>query len=457
MPKEITSDGELRFGGFASYPNSAAFDPNKGILEYSENMEVFEGVVSVRKGSVLAGTASAPVTYACSAYSSTGDSILLWGANQRFNCQTGAFTTQTLTTKPQTRGQGYQNAIALESSVSDFDACGNICERLVTAKGDKIDFTLYTGSQPYEPDSAYLVQGTYDTIQAMDVGVNAITAFGKRSIYSIKAGLGRQANIKRLPVDGIFHQIELLSDSCGIVGKDAMAYCGDSLTFLDIEGIRSFNGEKFSDSDSLVSDPIKDIIDLIDPSKLSQVCAVGLKDRCYYALPLLGSYNKTVILCMNATVEGLFESLHVYPYSIDLLCVARKDGIPRLWGINKALGRVYLLDEGTTDNGTAIQARIRSRNYFNRTHHDKRYEACFLSMNTNGAANVEFNFHAVNPDGNWTLDVVEDNLGSTVRRALANKKCMGAKLEVVVKSGRPSIYSIGVEMSLAGRSIFSSF
>ena len=460
MPKEVKSDGELRFEGFASYPNSCAFDPNKGLLEFSQNMEIFDGVITPRKGSVLAGTASGQIQYACTAASTNGDGILLWGPNQRFDCQTGTFSTpaQSLANKAQTRGQGYQNAIAYESSVADFDAGGNICERLVTAKGDKLQFTLYTGNQPYEPDSAYLVQGTYDAIQAVDVGVNQIIAFGKRSVYSINAGMGRQANPKRLPQDGVLHKIELLSDTIGIVGKDAMAYCGDMLTFMDQEGIRTFDERgNLSEGKSLVSDQIKDIIDLIDPSKLSQVCAVGIKDKAYYALPLLAPYNKTVVLAMSASNGSLFESLNVYPYSIDILCVARKDGIPRLWGINKSLGRVYLLDEGTTDAGTAIQGKIRSRNYFLNTHAEKRYEACSLHLATNGNAQVDFNFISVNPDGNWTIDTFDGNLGTTVRRALANKKCMGGKLEVVIKSGRPSIYSIGVDLSIVGRSIFSAF
>jgi hypothetical protein len=34
---------------------------------------------------------------------------------------------------------------------------------------------------------------------------------------------------------------------------------------------------------------------------------------------------------------------------------------------------------------------------------------------------------------------------------------MGGKIEIVVKAGRPVIYSIGVEASLVGKSIFSSF
>jgi hypothetical protein len=67
------------------------------------------------------------------------------------------------------------------------------------------------------------------------------------------------------------------------------------------------------------------------------------------------------------------------------------------------------------------------------------------------------NFISVNPDGKWLMDKFSANLGTAVRRALTNKKSMSGKLEIVVKSGRPCIYSIGLEASIVGKSIFSSF
>lgn len=152
--------------------------------------------------------------------------------------------------------------------------------------------------------------------------------------------------------------------------------------------------------------------------------------------------------------------MNVYGHSMDSLVVARKNGAPRLWGINYATGNIYLLDayNASTDAGIAFQSKFRTRNYFFRTHSDKKYDECYLYLDTNGSASVDLNFIAVNPDGKWTLDTFTNKtLGTAVRRALANKKCMGGKLEVVVKSGKPSIYSVGVDGSLVGRSIFSSF
>lgn len=461
MPREIKPDGDLRFEGFASYPNSAAFSAEAGILEYSENMELVEGVASPRMGSVTAATAVAPITYACSASGTNGDSILLWGANQRFNCQNGTLTSVNLAAKVKARGQGYQDAITMETADTDFTAGANIVERLVTAKGDKLNFTLYTGNQGYEPDAAYLVQGTYDDIQAIVPDVNGMLVFGKRSIYEVKAGLGRQANFKRTPTMDVFHKINKLSTIDGLAAKDGVCRLGSNVLFMDHDGIKmaKYNGAQaaYEEGNAPISNQIEDIFKAIDPAKLSEITAVGVNGRAYFSLPLLGSFNKSVVLVINPYSKTPFESVYVYPYSIDILVTGRKNGLLRLWGISKAEGKVYLLNEGTTDSGAPITSTIRSRNYMLSSHSEKKYDDFFLSLDTKGPAEVESYFISVNPDGKWLLDKFNANLGTAVRRALANKKSMGGKIEIVVKSGRPVIYSIGIEMSIVGKSIFSSF
>jgi hypothetical protein len=464
MPREIKPDGDLRFEGFASYPNSSAFPPDAGMLEYSENMELVEGVATPRQGSTLSGTASGPVTYACSAASSNGDSILLWGANQRFNCQSGVFTSVNLAAKQKARGQGYQDAITMETTDTDFVAGANIIERLVTAKGDKLNFTLYTGVQPYEPDHAYLIQGTYDQIQAIEAETNSMLVFGKRSIYQITAGTGRQANFNRMPSPQVFHRIIRLSKNDGLAAKDGVCRVGQRVLFMDSDGIKmagftlDLQGRaEYQDGTPPMSEAVNDLIGLIDPSKFSDITAASCHGRAYFSLPLLGQYNKSVILAINPYSKTPFESVYVYPYSIDTLVTGRKDGKVRLWGVNKASGKIYLLNEGSTDDGSAIVAKIRSRSYMFQSHSEKKYDDCFLSLDTKGHAEVEMNFISVNPDGKWLMDKFSANLGTAVRRALTNKKSMSGKLEIVVKSGRPYIYSIGLEASIVGKSIFSSF
>lgn len=460
MAKEIQSDGDLRFEGFASYPNSASFSPDAGILEYAENVTINEGVITPRNGYLLAYSGVNPATYACAAHGPSGDSILLWGANVRFNCDASTYTTVNLAAKQKARGQGYADAITMETLDSDWVAGANITERLVTAKDDRCRFTLYTGNLPYEPDDLRLIQGTYDPVQAIVPRMNAFLAFGKRSIYMVDGGFGRQANPDRKPSKEIFHKVDKISSQDGLACKDGWAETNGKLVFVDQDGIKVMEQDKYNDGSKPISLLIQDIWDQIDPLKYSAITAVSLKGRIYITLPLLGTYNKTCVLVLNTETKVMFESLNVYAHSMDTLVVARKNGIPRLWGVNYATGSIYLMEasNAVTDAGTSFQSKFRTRNYLFKSHSDKKYDDTYVYFNTNGSASIDLNFIAVNPDGKWTLDTfTNQSLGTAVRRALANKKCMGAKLEVVVKSGKPSIYSVGVDASLVGRSIFSSF
>ena len=457
MPREIMPDGELRFEAFASYPNSAGFSPEAGLLEYAENVEMNDGVVIPRAGSSKLYTPTVTVEYACSAHSASGDSILLWGADKRFNCDTGAVTSVSLAQKTKARGQGYQDAATMESTDTDFVACAGIINRLVTSKNAQLSFTKY-GSGTFDPmDGVNLIQHTYDPIQSIVPNGNQMTVFGKRSIYMVEAGMGYSANVNRELNKNTVHGVQRISAQDGIQSKDGWAESGGLLTFMDVGGIKAIQGGKFTEGSAPISTVIQDIINLIDPAKISTVCAVGLNGRHYYSLPLLGDFNKRVILVLNTANKGLFESIHLYPTDMDFLCVARRNGVPRLWGVNKGTGGVFLLDEGTLDVSTPVQSKIRSRMYMFKTHFDKKYSDTYVYLATDTQAEVDTNFITVNPDGVSRMDTFNGNIGTSVRRALANKKSMGGKLEIIVKSGKVRIMSIGVEASIAGRSIFSSF
>ena len=76
MAKELINDADLRFSCFNSFPNSAAFEPST-MLEFAKNVELNEGVIEMRKGSLLVYDAGAPIAYSCCAHGPDGDSILI--------------------------------------------------------------------------------------------------------------------------------------------------------------------------------------------------------------------------------------------------------------------------------------------------------------------------------------------------------------------------------------------
>jgi hypothetical protein len=213
----------------------------------------------------------------------------------------------------------------------------------------------------------------------------------------------------------------------------------------------------FVEGQGPISNPIENLLQDVPAAKMQKAVGVAFMGRYYLLLPNQTNNNMTRILVMNPLLPSMFESVDEYPFEIASIMTARNaSGVVCLWAVSK-FGDIYQLESGTDDAGTAFQASFKTRNYNFRTDFDKRYDACTLTLDTKGPAEVDFYFNAVNPDGRILLDSINANIGHAVRRALAGKKSIGAMLEVVVKSGRPLFYSCTVDGSIAGRSIFNVF
>lgn len=462
MAREVTADADLRFEGFASYPNSATFEPSS-FLEYASNVRITDGVISPRKGSKLAFTAGSNADYAVASHGKTGDHIKIFGSNQEYLIDDNASqVVQQIAGFPRVRGQGYAQSICAESTDLDYVAGGNITERLVTAKNDQIRFTAYGGVKPVDADTVSLVQGTYDPVQAISTAHNTVLAFGKRSIYLVKAGIGYLAAQKK---GEALHQVQKISSSDGTTGQDSVATSGGVTIFFDSNrrpGIKVLAGDKFSEGAEPMSTTIQDIMDKVDQTRYDKVCVVAHCGRFYVSLPF--SENNSVrwrVLVLNPQLKGMFESLDEYPFNPSTLLVARKDGRPRLFAFDFSSKKLFLLEEGSFDSGATafetINSEIRTRNYMFRTMADKKYDAFYVHMDNADDSSVQIRVITVNPDSEQIIDKFTTAKGNTVRRGLINKRAMGVKLKIIVSGGSARILACGVDASIAGRSLFSIY
>ena len=454
MAREILQDGDVMFESFASYPNSSAFEPNK-TLSMSKNARIEAGVITPRKGSELVASYGSAIDYACAAHGKNGDSILVFGPNLRLNCQNWTSTSvPSLALKQKVRGQGYADAICMESTDSDFTSGCNIVERLATAKNDQIRFTLYGGAGPYDADTVNLVQCTYDHIQAIEAKQGGIYAFGRRSVYAVKPGMGFIAAKNKSEA---MHNVVKLSSNDGVVGPEAVATIGAVTAFFDVNNgpsIKILEGDKLKEGDANASMAVKDILQQVDLTRASEICAVAYNGRIFFALPFTDKWR---ILVLNTQNKGLFESLDEYPFSPNKLMVARKDGIPRLWAMDTEGRQLYLLESGDGDLGSPIISEITTRDYGFRSLADKKYDGFFVKMDNVDGAAVDIKALLINPDAEIMLDTFSSASGSTIRRGLVNKRAMGMQIKVVVKSGYPKILAVGTEASIAGRSLFGIY
>ena len=471
MARDITADSDFRYEGFASYPNSAAFEPNS-VLEYASNIRIIDGVVVPRKGARLKHYSgnSPSITYAAGASHPSGeDSIYLWGSGIRYFPQTGSTTTtDNINACYPMRGQGYADLLTMEaqrnSSGWDYVCGGNITQRIAMAALDQVRFSLYGGLRPNDTDSVSLVQGTYDPIKAMITGHNTVMTFGSRSIYFIKAGLGYITSPKKTET---MHQVQKLSSSDGVSGPDAIANIGSITVFFDVNrqpGIKVISGDKFNEGGEPMSSVISDIIAQVDPLLYDKVCIVACAGRFYVSLPFKD--GKSRVLVLNPSLKGMFESLDEYEFSPNILLVAKYDQIPRVFAVDTSLSMVYMLDELDYDDGVItgltpgprpIKSEIRTRNFMFKTMADKRYEGFYVHMENVSEADVVISAITINPDSEQVMDRFNTAAGSTIRRGLINKRSMGVKLKVVVTGGSFKILGAGVDASVAGRSLFSIY
>lgn len=474
MPREFQQDGDLSFQGFQTFPNSAAFDPNAGILEYIENMRIDEGILRPRQGALLHATTGVNCTYATAGHG-VDDAIYLWGSDGKVRRVPTMTTTPTITQLPTlsraylpVTGLGYTKPAAIEAAEAaswsgdyNFVTAEYVLGRLAYAKNDQIWFSLYGGVQPFNPDTLSLVQGTYDPIQALHWSnrTRQLLALGKRSIYRVKPALPAvTASDNRPPSQEHFHEVELLSAQEGCIAPDSVDEVGGNIFFMGYNGIYAMTIDyRWTEGQGPASTVIQNYFENRDPAVLAKASGAAADGRYHIAFADVGSTENNKVLVINPLLKNLFESVDVYPVGFKHLVTCRYvDGIPRVFGVT-ADGRVFALEVNSTDNGTPIAARFRTRNYMFKTHLDKRYDAVSVHMETNGSTDTDINFITLNPDSTSTIDKVSGNPGTTVRRALAAKKSMGGKVEVVVNSGRPAFYSVMVDASVSGRSIFSVF
>lgn len=106
-------------------------------------------------------------------------------------------------------------------------------------------------------------------------------------------------------------QIQILSDTIGCVARRSVAQVNSDVVFYAADGLRSVQ-RSLSDDFSVValpfSEPVKDVIQLVNRSQYSKINAVFHNGRYYIALPLGADTNVTKTLVFNS-IFNAFEGL----------------------------------------------------------------------------------------------------------------------------------------------------
>jgi hypothetical protein len=261
------------------------------------------------------------------------------------------------------------------------------------------------------------------------------------------------------PEQSHFHKVNRICSMDGILAKNSVAEVMGQVFWLGHGGIHMADADKgMLDGTPSISLPIQDQFDGIPAAEMQKAVGMAYDGRYYLLLPNKTDYKLNRILIVDPSLEGKFESYDDYGTKefVSICAIRNSAGVLKPYAVGKD-GFVYQLEVGTTDDSQPYTGVIRTRNYNLGTELDKRYDAVLVKLDTAGQAEVDVIFKSINPEGTHVLDTFNGTLGGTVRRALAGKKCAGCNVEVVVKSGFPLIYSVMVDGSIAGRSIFNVF
>lgn len=176
-------------------------------------------------------------------------------------------------------------------------------------------FRLVASGQAAAPGAIYFsgqlndalwasVPGGYQIIPGGDQGVpitailpwngTNLAVFKRNQVWNV--GADPALNVSDFPIQRIHMRI-------GCVATNTAVQCGSDILFLASDGVRSLQQTLASDNffqlQPPLSFPVQDFIERINPSALSQACAIFWKGRYYLSVALDGSTTNNYILVYN--------------------------------------------------------------------------------------------------------------------------------------------------------------
>ena len=141
--------------------------------------------------------------------------------------------------------------------------------------------------------------------------ITAIAPYYDSGILVFKPGRTYLVTAETTATSAAGWRVQILSDTVGCVARRSVAQVNSDVVFYAADGLRSVQ-RSLSDDFSVValpfSEPVKDIIQLVNRSQYSKINAVFHNGRYYLALPLGADANVTKTLVFNS-IFNAFEGL----------------------------------------------------------------------------------------------------------------------------------------------------
>lgn len=319
----------------------------------------------------------------------------------------------------------------------------------------------------YDPfwNSFRLGQGGDDFIVAVHPWVDgAALVFCRKSIWLAEINQIPSTDGSSFAVETAVSNVSLLTNEIGCSARNTIATAGQYVFFLSDAGVYRLDARldlKLRGDTKPLSDPVADLFETVDQTKVQRAFALWHNNRYLIALPTTsgGDDTNNLIVAWNALTES-WEYRDTYGIGVDQILVSTYDSKRRVFN-SRRVGKLWILEEnedGTDDNatsglsGTNIIGRIKSRRFDFGELTSKRFLRSVSDVVIPNGGTVTTKVNIIDPDKDESqIGTITNGTGSDENYHLKSPvrfKAHSAELIYETTSKRPQIRSLALEAAV---------
>jgi hypothetical protein len=339
-----------------------------------------------------------------------------------------------------------------------------IQNRLIIPDGrDQVAISDYLDADLYDPFWASFRTGAGggDFVIAVHAWVEgSALVFCRKSIWLATLAQFPSTDGSSFAIDTAVAKLELVTDEIGCSARNSIVTAGRFVFFLSDAGVYRLDTQldlKLRGDTKPLSDPVADLFERIDQSKVQRAFGIWHNNRYILAVPTLDSPDETNDLVVTwSALNDQWESRDIYGIGVDALVVGTYSNVRRIFNVRRT-GKLYLLDE--KDNGTddepsgtnvgQVVGTIRTRRYNMGTMSSKRFTRSLADVVLPDDGSITVKASLINPDAEITLVPGQSNdtgVGEdyTLKQPI-RRKAHAAELIFQTNLMRPEIRNVSIE------------
>jgi hypothetical protein len=339
-----------------------------------------------------------------------------------------------------------------------------IQNRLIIPDGrDQVAISDYLDADLYDPFWASFRTGAGggDFVVAVHPWVEgSALVFCRKSIWLATLAQFPSTNGSDFAIDTAVAKLELVTDEIGCSARNSIVTAGRFVFFLSDAGVYRLDTQldlKLRGDTKPLSDPVADLFERIDQSKVQRAFGIWHSNRYILAVPTLDSPDDSNDLVVTwSALNDQWESRDIYGIGVDNLIVGTYSDVRRIFNVRRT-GKLYLLDE--KDNGTddepsgsnvgQVVGTIKTRRYNMGTMSSKRFTRSLADVVLPDDGSITVKANLINPDAEITLVPGQSNdtgVGEdyTLKQPI-RRKAHAAELIFETTARRPEIRNVSIE------------